>query len=162
MPRLPLLDTQAADTVPDANLFKTIAVSGEIASTAAQHLRALLREGEVDAGTKALCAALVSAINFCEPALVAYRREARAAGVSIEMLNALWDFARSELFSSAQKAALSTAVALTREPRGLPEPVWNQLRAQYADAGIVEILMLIGMANALNRVSNALQTQITR
>lgn len=162
MPRLPALDAQAAQGVPDGNLFATIAARPAIASSAAEHLRAILHHGTVPASTKALCAAMVSAVNFCEPALVAYRREARAAGVSIDALNALWDFARSEFFTDAQKAALSAAVAITREPRGLPDPVWSRLRAEYDDGEIVEILSTIAMINALNRLSNALQTQITR
>ena len=162
MPRLPALDAQAAHGVPDGNLFATIAARPEIASSAAEHVRAILHGGTVPTSTKALCAAMVSAVNFCEPALVAYRREARAAGVTVDALNALWDFARSEYFTSAQKAALSAAVALTREARGLPDPVWNQLRAEYDDGQIVEILAIIATANALNRLSNALQTQITR
>lgn len=162
MPRLPALDARAADDTPDANLFATIAVCPEITSSASQHLHALLETGSVSRATKALCAAMVSAINFCEPALVAYRREARSAGVTIDMLNALWDFARSNLFDSKQRAALSAAVSLTREARGLPDTLWSQLRAEYSDSEIVEILALIGMVNGLNRVSNALQTQITR
>ncbi|HET9096548.1 MAG TPA: hypothetical protein VFN37_07795 [Candidatus Baltobacteraceae bacterium] len=162
MPRLPALDAPAASDLPDGNLFATIAVRPEVCRSAARHLRAILECGTVAHATKALCAAMVCAVNFCEPALIAYRREARAAGVSVEMLNALWDFARSDLFTDGQKAALSTAVALTREPRGLPDPVWGQLRAHYDDGEIVEILALIGMVNSLNRMSNALQTQITR
>ena len=162
MARLPALDAQAALDVPDTNLFATIAASPEIASSAAEHLRVILRHGSVARATKALCAAMVSAVNYCEPALIAYRREARACGVSVDMLNALWDFARSDLFTSAQKAALSAAVALTREPRGLPDPVWDALRRDYADGEIVEILSVIAAINGLNRLSNALQTQITR
>ncbi len=162
MPRLPALDALAAADVPDANLFATIAVRPEIASATAEHVRVVMHHGTVPAATKALCAAMVSAINFCEPALIAYRREARAAGVTVEMLNGLWDFARSDLFSAGQKAALSAAVSLTREARGLPDTIWSQLRAQYGDGEIVEILCAIALVNALNRVSNALQTQITR
>lgn len=162
MPRLPASHAQAAGDVPDASLFATIAARPEIAASAADHLRALLHTGTVPIATKTLCAAMVSAVNFCEPALVAYRREARAAGVSVEKLNALWDFARSDHYGAGERAALSTAVALTREARGLPDSVWGQLRGAYGDGEIVEILTLIGMVNALNRVSNALQTSITR
>ncbi len=162
MPRLPALDAQAARNVPDANLFATMAARPDVALTCADHLRAIMRGGTVSPATKALCAAMVSAINFCEPALVAYRREARAAGVSVDMLNALWDFARSDLFDGAQKAALSAAVSLTREARALPDALWDALREHYHDGEIVEILCTIGIVNALNRVSNALQTQISR
>jgi AhpD family alkylhydroperoxidase len=160
MPRLPAVDGQAAGDLPDANLFATIAARPELAAAAANHLRLILRRGGVSPATKALCAAMVSAVNFCEPSLIAYRREAREAGVSVEMLNALWDFARTDLFSAAQKAALSAAVSLTREARGLPDSVWDQLRAHYDDGAIIEILSLIAMVNGLNRISNAVQTQI--
>jgi AhpD family alkylhydroperoxidase len=162
MPRLPVLEAEVAGPVPDANLFGTLAARPEIAAASADLLRAAISRGSVSTATKTLCAALVSAINFCEPALIAYRREARAAGVSVEVLNALWDFARSDLFSAAQKAALSAAVSLTREARALPDTIWNQLRAEYGDGEIVEILSVIAVVNALNRVSNALQTAITR
>jgi AhpD family alkylhydroperoxidase len=162
MPRLPVLDAQLAGDVPDANLFGTLAARPEIAAATAQQLRAVMQCGTVPATTKTLCAAMVSAVNFCEPALIAYRREARAAGVSVDMLNALWDFARSDLFTSAQKAALSTSVSLTREARALPDTIWTQLRAEYRDGEIVEILSVIAVVNALNRVSNALQTAITQ
>lgn len=162
MPRLPALEGAAAGDLPDANLFATIAVRPEIARSAAGHVRALFESGTVPRATKALVGAMVSAINFCEPALVAYRREARQAGVTVEMLNALWDFARSDLFTQPQKAALSAAVSLTREARGLPDTIWGMLREVYDDGEIVEILSLIGMVNALNRTGNALQTQITQ
>lgn len=157
-----MVEGQLAGEVPDSNLFATMAVRPEIAAASAEHLRVVMQSGTVPGATKTLCAAMVSAVNYCEPALIAYRREARAAGVSVEMLNALWDFARSELFTSAQKAALSAAVSLTREARALPDTVWNQLRGEYGDGEIVEILAVISTVNALNRVSNALQTPITR
>lgn len=162
MPRLPVVEGQLGGEVPDSNLFATMAVRPEIAAASAEHLRVVMQSGTVPGATKTLCAAMVSAVNYCEPALIAYRREARAAGVSVDVLNALWDFARSELFTSAQKAALSAAVSLTREARALPDTVWNQLRAEYGDGEIVEILAVIATVNALNRVSNALQTPITR
>jgi alkylhydroperoxidase family enzyme len=162
VPRLPALDTHVAGELPDANLFATISARPEIADAAAQHLRAVMQHGTVPPVTKALCAAMASAVNFCEPALVAFRRVARESGASLDMLNALWDFARSDLFTPAQKAALSASVALTREARGLPDAVWNQLRAAYSDGEIVEILSIIALVNGLNRISNALLTQITR
>jgi len=162
VPRLPALDAQAGGDLPDGALFATIAACPQVARTAADYLRAVLRGGSVPRATKALCAAMVSAVNFCQPALTAYRREAREAGVSTDALNALWDFARSDAFSEGQKAVLSAAVALSREARGLPDAIWNQLRAQFTDAQIVEILALIGAVNGLNRISNALQTPITR
>lgn len=115
-----------------------------------------MESGEVPRRTKELCAALGAALTFCTPELVAHRKHAREAGASAAMLNDLWESARSEWYSEAEKAALAATVALTREPRALPEAVWSQLRAHYTDAQIVELLCAIGLQNYVSRVQNAL------
>lgn len=101
---------------------------------------------------------MVAGLTFCEPALVAHRRTARALGADAKMLNDLWNNAGSERYTAAQKAALAAAVAITREPRGLPDALWDDLKAHYSDAQIVELLCAIGVANYRNRVENALQS----
>lgn len=78
------------------------------------------------------------------------------------MLDEIWDFANSPKFSAAERAALATAVAMTREPRGLPEPVWEELRKHYDDGEIVELVCSIGLFNYFNRVTNALQMELTK
>lgn len=161
MPRLPALDPEQAGGAQD-NLFRTIAAQPEIARHAHEHLQLLMEGGTVPALTKELCATMVAALNFCQPSLIAHRGRARHLGASTEMLNEIWDSARSEHYAPAEKAALAAAVALTREPRGLPEAVWSGLREHYDDAQIAELLCVIGMGNYLDRVSNALQTEITR
>lgn len=108
--------------------------------------------------TKALCATMVAALNFCNPSLIANRKRARELGADAQMLNEIWNYAHSERYTDAQKAALAAAVALTREPRALPDAVWNDLRAHFDDAQIVELLCVIGMGNYLDRVDNALQS----
>ena len=77
------------------------------------------------------------------------------------MLDELWDYANSPRFSEAERAALAAAVAITREPRGLPEPVWENLRKHYDDGEIVEIVCSIGLFNYFNRFNNALQVELT-
>lgn len=105
---------------------------------------------------------MVAGLTYCQPELTAQRRRARALGADTHLLNELWDYAASERFTEQQKAALAAAVALTREPRALPDAVWNDLRRCYDDAQIVELLCAIGLANYVDRLSNALQTDITR
>lgn len=148
--------------MPRDSVMDALAVRPEISRTLAEHLDAVLRGGCVDEATKELCAAMVSAINYCQPSVVEHRRRAAELGVDADTLNALWDYARSERFTGAQKAALGAAVALTREPRALPEAVRAQLQSEYDEAQIAEILCTIGVINSLNRISNALQTQLVR
>ncbi len=78
------------------------------------------------------------------------------------MLDELWDFARNPKFTDAERAALAAAVAITREPRGLPESVWQDLRNHFDDGEIVEILCAVGLFNYFNRFNNALQMEVTK
>ncbi|MFN2527732.1 MAG: carboxymuconolactone decarboxylase family protein [Candidatus Baltobacteraceae bacterium] len=86
----------------------------------------------------------------------------RRLGVEQAMLDELWDFARNPKFTDAERAALAAAVAITREPRGLPEPVWQDLRNHFDDGEIVEILCAVGLFNYFNRLNNALQMEVTK
>lgn len=148
--------------MPHDGVMDALAARPEIARTAREHLEAVMRGGRVPEVTKELCAAMVSAVNFCQPSVVEHRRRAADLGADADTLNALWDYARSDRFTGAQKAALAAAVALTREPRALPQAVREQLEAHYDEGEILEILCAIGAFNYINRVSNALQTQIAR
>ncbi|MBV9277964.1 MAG: hypothetical protein JOZ97_06985 [Candidatus Eremiobacteraeota bacterium] len=87
---------------------------------------------------------------------------ARRLGVEDAMLDELWDYARSERFTKAERAALAAAVAMTREPRAIPDAVWDDLRKHFDDGQIVEIVCTIGLFNYFNRVNNALRIEITK
>lgn len=77
------------------------------------------------------------------------------------MLDELWNHAQSPRFAPHERAVLAAAVAITREPRALPDPVWEQLREHFDDGQIVEIVCVIGLFNYFNRVNNALQIELT-
>ena len=77
-------------------------------------------------------------------------------------IDELWNYAKSDRFSAAEKAALDAAVAITREPRALPDAVWSTLREHFDDGGTIEILCSIGLFNYFNRINNALQIEITK
>lgn len=148
--------------MPRDSVLDALAVRPGIARSFADQIAIVLGDGTVPEVTKVLCAAMVSAINFCQPSVVEYRRRAAELGVDADTLNALWDYARSDRFSEPQKAALAAAVALTREPRALPPAVRDRLREHYDDGEIVEIFSTIAAVNGLNRISNALGTTLTR
>lgn len=127
----------------------------EIARTLARHV-AELNEGTVPRRTKELCALMVSWLNACENCTQAHREMAQSLGVDRATLEDLGNYARSEHFSQAERAALATAVALTREPRALPPPLREALEAHYDAGEIVEIVAAIGLTNYLSRASNVL------
>jgi uncharacterized peroxidase-related enzyme len=147
--------------VPGEGLFSAIAARPKIARSLAAHLRDLSDEGTVPARTKELIALMVGWLNACDYCTCVHEEIAIKLGIDTQTLGELGDFARSELFSPAERAALAATVSLTREPRALPPPVLDQLRAQYDDGEIVEILAVIGANNYVSRLSNALSLDAT-
>jgi len=128
----------------------------EIARASAALVRAVTQLGTVSAQTKELCALMVAWLNGCDRCVSAHTAYAARLGVKPEKLEALSDYAHNPLFDERQRAALSAAVALTREPRALPPAVSDALRAHFDEGEIYEILSAIGVANYLTRVNNAL------
>ncbi len=140
-----------------AELWESLGVRPELARTLARHVAAV-NGGSIAPRVRELCALMVAWLNACESCTETHADMARALGVDRETLDELGNFARSERYAPAERAALSAAVALTREPRGLPDAVREAL-AQHYDAGeIVEIVAAIGLNNYITRVSNALRT----
>lgn len=136
-------------------LFSALAARPQLARSLAAHVREF-ESGSVPARTRELVALMVGWLNACDYCTCVHEEYALKLGVDQATLQALGDFARSPLFSEAERAALSATVALTREPRALPPPVEAALREHYDEAGYPEIIALIGLNNYLSRVSNAL------
>jgi uncharacterized peroxidase-related enzyme len=155
------IDAPAPQNVPEAaresGFFRTVSHAPAITETAIAHSEAVMGEGRVPQQLKELMAILISALNQCEYCLNARKAEAERLGVEPQVLQDLHDYARSDKYTAGEKAALSAAIALTREPRALPDTIWNELRAHFDDAQIVELLAVIGLFNYFNRLNNALQ-----
>ena len=139
-----------------ADLFESLALRPQLARTLARHLEAS-ESGTLERRTQELCALMVAWLNACERCAETHAGMARELGVEAETLDALADFARSERFVPRERAALAAAVALTREPRGLPDPVRVELQRYFEPAQIVDLVATIGLHNYLTRASNALR-----
>ena len=128
----------------------------ELARTLARHV-ASFEGGSIPKRTLELVALMVAWLNACESCAQTHAEMARRLGVDGETLEVLGDFGRSERFTLAERAALSAAVCLTREPRALPDTVREQLERHYDAGEVVEIVAAIGLHNYLTRASNALR-----
>jgi AhpD family alkylhydroperoxidase len=127
-----------------------------VARTLAGHIAAL-EGGSVPRRTQELCALMVAWLNACENCTQTHSDVALRLGVDRATLDELGNFARSRRFAPSERAALAAAVALTREPRALPEAVRDQLELHYDAGEIVEIVAVIGLYNYLTRANNALR-----
>jgi AhpD family alkylhydroperoxidase len=138
-----------------SELWQALGLRPGLSRTLARHV-AELNEGTVPRRTKELCALMVSWLNACENCTQAHAEMASSLGVDRATLDDLGNYARSERFSPAERAALAAAVALTREPRALPPAIRAELDAHFDPGEIVEIVAAIGLTNYLSRASNAL------
>lgn len=95
-----------------------------------------------------------SQINGCAFCIDMHAKEAKIKGERELRLYALSAWRESPLFSDAERAALAWTETLTRlPPEGVPDELFQSLRAHFDDAQIALLSLLIATINAWNRVA---------
>jgi alkylhydroperoxidase family enzyme len=75
--------------------------------------------------------------------------------VAEEKIRALQDFRSRELFSKTEKLVLEYADRMTQTPVEVPEELFDQLRAQFTPAQLVELTTAIAWENYRARFNHA-------
>jgi alkylhydroperoxidase family enzyme len=70
-------------------------------------------------------------------------------------LDALYDYARSPLFSEAEKVALEYADAITDTHSDVDDELFARVQQHYDDDTIAELTMIIAWENASSRFNRA-------
>ncbi len=68
----------------------------------------------------------------------------------------------AELFTPAERAALTLAERMTTDAHGVDEEVWAELRTHWDEGQIVELAAVIGLFNYFNRFNDALHVPVTQ
>jgi alkylhydroperoxidase family enzyme len=76
-------------------------------------------------------------------------------GVSTEKIEALNDYAKSPLFSEAEKVALEYADAITHTRQDVDDELFARVQGHYDDDTIAEMTMIIAWENASSRFNRA-------
>ena len=76
-------------------------------------------------------------------------------GVPTEKIEALNDYAKSPLFTEAEKVALEYADAITDTHRDVEDELFARLQRHYDDDTIAELTMIIAWENASARFIRA-------
>jgi alkylhydroperoxidase family enzyme len=76
-------------------------------------------------------------------------------GVPTEKIDALDDYAKSPLFTEAEKVALEYADAITDMVRDVDDELFARLQRHYDDDTIAELTMIIAWENASSRFNRA-------
>lgn len=100
-----------------------------------------------------------SQINGCAFCLDLHARVAREHGESDRRLHLLNAWRESGAFDARECAALAWTEALTRvEQSQVPDSVYDEVRAQFTEAEIVELSLAIVAINGWNRLMVAFRT----
>ncbi|MGE4280246.1 MAG: carboxymuconolactone decarboxylase family protein [Magnetospirillum sp.] len=111
-----------------------------------------LAQSSLGAGFKHLVDLRVSQINKCLFCQNLHVEWGRRDGVGQDRLDAVADWAKSDLFTPDEKAAFAWAEALTAQHEDKVPALLADLRRHYSDQAIAELTMIIGVINAWNRV----------
>ncbi len=99
-----------------------------------------------------------SQINGCAFCIHMHSTDARKAGESEMRLYLLDAWRESSLYTPRERAALGWTESLTKiATTGAPDADYDPVRAEFSDGEIVNLTMLIGAINALNRLAIGLR-----
>jgi len=101
-----------------------------------------------------------SQINGCANCLHMHTADARKAGEREERIYLLDAWHESSMYTPREKAALAWTEALTKiAETHAPDADFAAVRAQFNDAEIAELTVLVGMINLWNRVAIGLRAE---
>jgi uncharacterized peroxidase-related enzyme len=100
-----------------------------------------------------------SLINECHYCTQHHIQGAKRAGLSPEQMKALKEGNYSG-FSAAEQIALRYAEKLARTPDGASDADFVELKKHFSDEQIIDLHMLIGLANLTNRVTGPLALEV--
>jgi alkylhydroperoxidase family enzyme len=78
-------------------------------------------------------------------------------GVSDEKIEALPNYANSDLYAPAERAALEFADAMTITGRDVGDELFARLRSLYDDDALIELTATIAWENASSKFNRALR-----
>jgi AhpD family alkylhydroperoxidase len=95
-----------------------------------------------------------SQINGCAFCINMHTQDARKQGETEQRIYLLDAWREAPAYTDRERAALAwtEAVTLVSETH-VPDDVYEQVRAQFSDAELVNLTMLVGAINAWNRIS---------
>jgi AhpD family alkylhydroperoxidase len=113
-----------------------------------------LAQSAIEKSLRELIKTRVSQINGCAYCIDMHWKDARAAGETEQRLYSLPAWRECPYYSEREQAGLLLAEELTRIPdRSVPEEVHEQVRQQFNDQELGDLVWVIAAINAWNRVN---------
>jgi uncharacterized peroxidase-related enzyme len=139
------------------NIFAVMAHRPAVLNAFLPLYKAVVNDGSVEPRYKELAYLRASMLNACEYCTHAHVASSKKAGITPEQVAALPYYARSPLFDEKDKATILYADRVTRGATGLRASQLKELRQFFDEGQIVELTLVICMANFTNRFNDALE-----
>lgn len=117
-------------------------------------------EGSIPFALKSLIGNMASKSAGCMYCVAHTGSNSSRAGVDEAKIAAIWEFETSDLFSDAERAALSFAQAAAQVPNAVTEADFAELREHFTEFQIVEIMSVVSMFGYLNRWNDSMATTL--
>lgn len=151
-----LVASLEAKTKQPSGFYRVMANRPEALKNFLPFYGAVAGPGSVERRVKEEAYLAASFVNRCAFCSTAHTAGAKKAGLSDEEITAIRE-ERDAGFSEAERAALAYSRELTRTAQAAGTR--EGLRAHFNDEQIVELTMVIAMANFTNRFNNGLDIQ---
>jgi len=135
------------------NLFKTLAHRPEVMKATLNLLSSLMMSGTVDRKLKEKIALKVSTINKCNYCVTSHSMALKRLGVPDNEIKLIEEPSK---LPAAESACLEYVERVTKDPNGISDKEFDELKKHYTQEQIVEITAVAGFFNYLNRFLDAL------
>jgi uncharacterized peroxidase-related enzyme len=117
-------------------------------------------EGKVDRGFKRIIAHVASRAAGCQYCMAHTAGGALHFGIEDKKLAAVWEYQTSPLYSAAERTTLGFAIAAASVPNSVTDDMFAELRKNWTEEQIVEIVGVISLFGFLNRWNDTLATPL--
>jgi len=112
------------------------------------------------ASFKRLIGYMTSAAAGCTYCVAHTASAAEKLGISLEKLNAIWEYENSHLFTERERVALRIAHHAGLSPNAVDDDQYEQFAQYYNEAEQAEVIAVIALFGFLNRWNSTLATEI--
>ena len=122
-------------------------------------MEAYVRRSSVDHTLLHLVKLRASYLNGCAYCVDMHTRDARTGGEAEQRLYAIPVWRETPFFSPRERAALAWTEALTEVGRsGVPDTTYDEARAHFSEAELVDLTMAVVVINGWNRLAVSFRT----
>jgi AhpD family alkylhydroperoxidase len=143
------------------NMFKTLAHTPALALATAGYLKALLSDGALPGWYKELIATRLSVLLQSTYAISAHSLSARQKGATEDQISAAQSDFESGPFTAAEKLGFRAAERLHRSAREIDDAFFTELKSNFNDAQIVELMATASAFELFPRFVDALRLPTT-